>query len=73
VKFVCGSREDYEWMREIVQSHTLSERAGAVLVSPIFGSIEPVDLVNWILEDGLDVRFQLQMHKFIWEPNARGV
>ena len=73
VKFVCGSREDYEWTRGIIGEHALTDRVGAVLISPIFGSIEPVELVNWILEDGLDVRFQLQMHKFIWEPNARGV
>jgi 7-carboxy-7-deazaguanine synthase len=73
VKFVCGSREDYEWARAIIIEHNLTERVGAILISPIFGSIEPVDLVGWILEDGLDVRFQLQMHKFIWEPNARGV
>lgn len=73
VKFVCGSHEDYEWMRGIVREHDLPSRVAAVLVSPVFGSIEPVALVERILEDGLDVRFQLQMHKFIWEPDARGV
>ena len=73
VKFVCGSIEDYEWMRDIVREHNLPARVAAVLVSPVFGAIEPVALVERILEDGLDVRFQLQMHKFIWEPEARGV
>ncbi len=73
VKFVCGSHEDYEWMRDIVRRYDLSSRVAAVLVSPIFGAIEPVELVKRILEDGLDVRFQLQMHKFIWEPDMRGV
>jgi 7-carboxy-7-deazaguanine synthase len=73
VKFVCGSIEDYEWMRDIVREHDLPARVAAVLVSPVFGAIEPVALVERILEDGLDVRFQLQMHKFIWEPEARGV
>lgn len=73
VKFVCGSREDYEWAREIIRRFDLSARTGAILISPIFGSIEPVDLVGWILEDGLDVRFQLQLHKFIWHPDTRGV
>jgi 7-carboxy-7-deazaguanine synthase len=73
VKFVCGSIEDYEWMRDIVREHALPARVAAVLVSPVFGAIEPVALVERILEDGLDVRFQLQMHKFIWEPEARGV
>jgi 7-carboxy-7-deazaguanine synthase len=73
VKFVCGSREDYEWSRAIIRQYDLSSKVGAILISPIFGSIESVDLVNWILEDGLDVRFQLQLHKFIWEPDTRGV
>jgi 7-carboxy-7-deazaguanine synthase len=73
VKFVCGSHEDYEWSREMIRQYDLSNRVAAVLISPVFGQIEPVELVNRILEDGLDVRFQLQMHKFIWEPDRRGV
>ena len=47
--------------------------AGAVLFSPVFGKIDPRDIVNWMVEDKLDVRFQLQMHKFIWEPTRKGV
>ncbi len=73
VKFVIGSREDYEWSRSQVREHSLVERCGCVLFSPIFDRIEPVAIVDWILEDRLPVRFQLQMHKFIWEPKARGV
>jgi 7-carboxy-7-deazaguanine synthase len=73
VKFVCGSHEDYEWSRDIIRQYDLPNRVAAVLISPVFGQIEPVELVNRILEDGLDVRFQLQMHKFIWEPDRRGV
>jgi 7-carboxy-7-deazaguanine synthase len=73
VKFVCGSHEDYEWMRDMVREHRLAERVASVLVSPVFGAIEPVELVNRILADGLTVRFQLQLHKFIWEPDRRGV
>ena len=73
VKFVCGSMEDYEWAKECIRRHDLVERVGAVLISPVFGSVEPVDLVDAILRDGLAVRFQLQMHKFIWDPEARGV
>ena len=73
VKFVIGSREDYEWAREQLQKHALAERCGCVLFSPIFGRIDPRQIVEWILEDKLSVRFQLQMHKFIWEPRARGV
>jgi len=73
VKFVIGSREDYEWSREQVRSHALATRCGGVLFSPIFGRIEPRDIVAWILEDKLPVRFQLQMHKFIWDPKKKGV
>jgi 7-carboxy-7-deazaguanine synthase len=73
VKFVIGSREDYEWSREMVREHNLPSRVNCVLFSPIFGRIDPRQIVEWILEDKLPVRFQLQMHKFIWEPRARGV
>ena len=73
VKCVIGSREDYEWSREKVREHDLTNRCGGVLFSPIFGRIEPREIVEWIVADKLPVRFQLQMHKFIWEPRARGV
>ncbi|HVZ41682.1 MAG TPA: radical SAM protein [Candidatus Kapabacteria bacterium] len=73
VKFVCGSVEDYEWARDIIRSHELDRRVAAVLISPVFGAVEPVELVNRILADGLNVRFQLQLHKFVWEPDTRGV
>src|SRR5690606_18556723 len=64
IKVVIADRRDYEWAREQVTSRGLTERH-TVLFSPVFGKIEPVELVGWILEDALDVRFQLQMHKFI--------
>lgn len=73
VKFVIGSREDYEWAREKVQEHELASRVRAVLLSPVFGKVAPADIVGWMLGDKLPARFQLQMHKFIWEPRARGV
>ena len=73
VKFVIGSREDYEWSRTQLRQHRLDERCGAVLFSPIFGRIDPREIVEWILADNLPVRFQLQMHKFIWTPTQRGV
>jgi len=73
VKFVIGSREDYEWSREKVDRLQLASRCHAVLFSPIFGRIDPRQIVEWILADRLDVRFQLQMHKFIWTPTQRGV
>ena len=73
VKFVIGSRGDYEWSREQLATHQLSKRCHAVLFSPIFGRIDPQTIVEWILTDRLPVRFQLQMHKFIWTPEKRGV
>jgi 7-carboxy-7-deazaguanine synthase len=73
VKFVIGSREDYEWSREQVTRFGLPQRCRAVLFSPIFGRIDPREIVEWILADRLPVRFQLQMHKFIWTPTQRGV
>jgi 7-carboxy-7-deazaguanine synthase len=73
VKFVIGSREDYEWSRAKALQFELAERCHAVLCSPVFGRIDPREIVEWILSDGLDVRFQLQMHKFIWAPTQRGV
>jgi 7-carboxy-7-deazaguanine synthase len=73
VKCVIGSREDYEWSREKIQQFRLTTRCHAVLFSPIFGRIDPREIVEWILADNLDVRFQLQMHKFIWTPTKRGV
>jgi 7-carboxy-7-deazaguanine synthase len=73
VKFVIGSREDYEWSRAQVHEHRLAERCRAVLFSPISGRIDPRQIVEWILADNLPVRFQLQIHKFIWTPTQRGV
>ena len=73
VKFVIGSRDDYEWSREQLHRFDLAARVRAVLFSPIFGRIEPRQIVDWIVEDKLPVRFQLQMHKFIWPPTQRGV
>ena len=74
VKFVIASRRDYEWSRDVVRQYNLTERCKAVLFSPVFGEVVPKDIVDWILEDDLhEVRFQLQMHKFIWPPDERGV
>lgn len=72
IKFVIGSREDYEWSKEIIQKHQLIDKC-PVLFSTIFDKLEPVALSEWILEDKLNVIFQLQMHKYIWEPDKRGV
>ena len=73
VKFVIGSELDYEWAKAMVHEHSLIGRCGTVLFSPVFGEIEARDIVDWIVRDKLGVRFQLQMHKFIWEPTKQGV
>jgi len=73
VKFVIASRADYEFARDIVRRYELEHRVVAVLMSCVFDALPFVSLVEWILEDRLNVRFQLQMHKFIWSPETRGV
>jgi 7-carboxy-7-deazaguanine synthase len=72
VKFVIGDRQDYEWSKEKISRHGLAAKC-PVLMSVVFGKLEPVTLSEWILQDRLDVRFQLQMHKYIWHPEKRGV
>lgn len=72
VKFVIGNREDYEWTKGIIREYSLNDRCH-ILISPVFGEIQPAELVEWILDDNLEVRFQLQLHKFIWEPGKKGV
>ena len=73
VKFVIASRGDYEWSRDTVAEYALPSRCNAVLFSPAYGLLEPKALAEWITEDRLDVRFQLQMHKYVWPPDQRGV
>lgn len=72
IKFVIGNREDYDWTKEIMSRYKLNSKS-EILFSVVFGELEPITLVNWILEDKLDVRFQLQMHKYIWHPETKGV
>ena len=73
VKFVSGSREDLERAAEVISEYDLTERCH-VYLSPVFGKIVPEDMVNFMLEKKLNgVNLQLQLHKFIWDPNKRGV
>lgn len=72
IKFVIGDREDYDWSKELIEKYNLIEKC-SVLFSVVFGKLEPVKLVEWILEDRLKVRYQLQMHKIIWHPETKGV
>jgi 7-carboxy-7-deazaguanine synthase len=80
VKFVISSRKDYEFAREFAREHRLAERVHEVLFSPVhddpngkWRGLEPRELVEWILEDGLQVRLGLQLHKIVWDPAMRGV
>jgi len=72
VKFIVSSKKDYEWTKDVIRKYSLSEKTN-VLIGTAFGAISPKTVVQWILEDNLDVRFQLQLHKYIWEPLSRGV
>ena len=72
VKFVIQDRADYEWARDMIQRENLAARC-TVLLSPVFGVGEARQLAEWVLADKLPVRFQLQMHKYIWSPEMRGV
>jgi 7-carboxy-7-deazaguanine synthase len=73
VKFVIKDRVDYEFAREAVARHGLVGRVRAVLFSPVHGTMNAKELAEWILQDRLEVRMQLQVHKYIWDPQTRGV
>ena len=73
VKFVIKDRGDYDYAKDVVQKHALIGRVAAVLFSPVHGVQDPKPLAEWILADRLDVRLQLQAHKYIWDPQTRGV
>lgn len=85
VKFVVANRADYEFARDFLREHRLETRAGAVLLSPAFSKtpsperttenalLDPRELVEWMLADGLPARLSLQIHKYVWEPLKKGV
>ena len=85
VKFVIANRADYDFAREFIREHQLEKRAGQVLMSPAFTKtptpqrttenclLDPRELVEWMLADGLPARVSLQIHKYIWEPQKKGV
>jgi 7-carboxy-7-deazaguanine synthase len=73
IKFVLADRSDYEWMRATIRDRALPERTPNLLASTVFGRLAPSRLVAWVLEDRLPVRVQLQMHKYVWSPDATGV
>lgn len=85
VKFVISSRADYEFARNFIRQNAVEDRAGAVLLSPAFSKtptpqrssencvLDPRELIEWMLADGLAARLSLQIHKYIWEPLKKGV
>ena len=72
VKFVIDGRGDYEWARDLVRERRIADRC-TVLFSPVHGVLEPGALGRWILDDGLPVRLQVQLHKYLWPGAGRGV
>ena len=70
LKFVLADATDYDWARRQIAEHRLAERC-TVLLSPVAGALDPADLAGWIVRDRLPVRFQLQLHKILWN-DARG-
>ncbi len=73
VKFVVGDREDFDWACEIIRRYELPSRAGTVLFSPVYEKLPYDRLARWVLDCGLPVRMQLQLHKIIWPGVSRGV
>lgn len=78
IKFVVADRADYKWARDVIRTRELDRRVAegtlrALLMSPVWDRVDRRELAEWILEDGLRVRFQTQLHKHIWDPKARGV
>jgi 7-carboxy-7-deazaguanine synthase len=73
VKFVITDRADYEYARAVLARHALASRVAAVLFSPVHGVLDARTLAEWVLADCLPVRVQLQVHKYIWAPETRGV
>ena len=72
IKFVIGNRLDYDWAKEKISKYELEDK-WTILFSPVFNKLKLNILAEWILKDSLEVRLQLQMHKYIWDPNMRAV
>ena len=73
VKFVVKDRADYEYARNVIEERALPGRVAAIHLSPVHGVLDPKSLSEWVLADRLPVRVQLQLHKYIWSPDTRGV
>jgi 7-carboxy-7-deazaguanine synthase len=73
VKFVIAGEDDWLYAKKVIEEHDLQNCAHAVLISPAWGQIDLEQLANWIAASGLKVRMQLQLHKYIWGPDVKGV
>ncbi len=73
IKFVIKDRADFDYALGVIEKYQLDQRDPSVLLSPVWGAVEFQDLAAWVLQSGVRARMQLQMHKFIWGPDARGV
>lgn len=73
VKFVVADQGDWEYALRVIEQFQLTTRSRAVLISPVFGQVDLQELANWISSSGLNIRMQLQLHKYIWGAEARGV
>ena len=71
IKFVILDRHDFDWSVEFIISRDLFGKTRNILFSPVFGNIDPASLADWIMESGLNVRLQLQIHKYLWHPDER--
>lgn len=73
IKFVVANQQDYDWAKEKIRQFKLFDIVGTINISPVFGELSERALAEWIVKDSLPVRLNLQLHKYIWEPNTRGV
>ncbi len=72
IKFVVGNKADYEWTKNIIKKYDLENKCH-LLISPVYDKIDNEKIINWILKDNLKIRFQIQLHKEIWDKDKKGV
>jgi 7-carboxy-7-deazaguanine synthase len=72
IKFVVGNKADYDWSKKIIKKYNLENKC-LLLMSPVYDKIDKEKIINWILKDNLNIRFQIQLHKEIWDKDKKGV